>query len=83
MPAPTVHFLLVYSHQDQRLLRQDEFKESSRATKAYVAAENEFVGQSEYEIVLIGSDSIETIMKTHGHYFSTERDDVFADLLLT
>ena len=83
MPVPTVHFLLVYSHAEQRLLEQEEFKDSTRATRAYVAAETKHSDNSDYEIVLIGSDSIETVMKTHGHYFSTERDDVFSDLLLS
>ncbi|MDU0327223.1 hypothetical protein RWH43_10700 [Microbacterium sp. KSW2-21] len=76
----TVHFLLAYSHSEQRLLEQHEFTDSKRATKAYAEAEAAHAGDSNYEIVLIGSDSIQTIMKTHGHYFSHERDDMLADL---
>ncbi len=72
MNATTVHFLLVYSHKKQRLVRQDEFRDSGKATKAYTEAEREHLASEEYEIVLIGSDSIETIMKTHGHYFAGE-----------
>lgn len=72
MSAVTVHFLLVYSHKEQRLVRQEEFKDSAKATSAYTAAEREHLGSEDYEIVLIGSDSIETIMKTHGHYFAGE-----------
>lgn len=76
----TVHFLLAYSHKEQRLVMQEEFNDSRRATKAYADAESKLSADSNYEVVLIGSDSIETIMKTHGHYFSNERDDVLSML---
>lgn len=77
---PTVHFLLAYSHKEQRLTMQEEFSDSRRATKAYAEAEAKHESDSDYEIVLIGSDSIQTIMKTHGHYFSNERDDILTQL---
>lgn len=76
----TVHFLLAYSHADQRLVMQEEYSDSKRATKAYAEAEAKYVNDSAYEIVLIGSDSIETIMKTHGHYFAGESEDLFSQL---
>lgn len=80
--ATTVHFLLVYSHGEQRLVMQEEYRDSARALKAYAQAETEYLGKmDQFEIVLIGSDSIETIMKTHGHYFAGDAQDVFADLL--
>ncbi|MCM3500614.1 hypothetical protein M3667_01815 [Microbacterium sp. P26] len=68
----TVHFLLAYSHLKQKLVTQQEFTDSRRATKAYAEAEAKHAGDSDYEIVLIGSDSIQTIMKTHGHYFAED-----------
>lgn len=83
MPAPTVHFLLVYSHARQLLVHQGEFTDSTKATAAYTAAEKKHVNESDYEIVLIGSDSIETVMRTHGHYFASQRDSMFADFLLS
>jgi diadenosine tetraphosphate (Ap4A) HIT family hydrolase len=82
MPAPTVHFLLVYSHKEQKLLAQDEFKDSTRATRAYAEAERKHANESDYEIVLIGSDSINTVMKTHGHYFSGESEFLRDGILL-
>jgi hypothetical protein len=72
MSAVTVHFLLVYSHKESKLVSQDEFRDSAKAVKAYSEAERENIRNDDYEIVLIGSDSIETIMKTHGHYFAGE-----------
>jgi len=83
MPVPTVHFLLVYSHTSQVLIDQSEFTDSTRATAAYTAAEKKHANETDYEIVLIGSDSIETVMRTHGHYFNNQRDSLFADFLLS
>jgi len=83
MAAVTVHFLLVYSHKDQVLVQQEEFKDSTKATKAYAEAEKQHMSSEDYEIVLIGSDSIQTIMKTHGHYFRSESNPLFAELLLS
>jgi hypothetical protein len=65
------HFLLVYSYEEGRLVHQDEFNDEAKAAAAYTKAERDYRGQSNFEIVLVGSDSIETIMRTHGHYFST------------
>jgi hypothetical protein len=77
----TVHFLLAYSHAEQKLVSQEEFSDSKRATKAYAEAEAQHKDDSNYEIVLIGSDSIETIMKTHGHYFSGATEDLLSELV--
>ncbi|MGX9348115.1 hypothetical protein [Microbacterium sp. KNMS] len=76
----TVHFLLAYSHKEQKLVSQYEFSDAKRATKAYADAEAKHQNDSDYEIVLIGSDSIETIMKTHGHYFASESNDLLSEL---
>lgn len=82
MTAPTVHFLLVYSLKEHKLVKELEFTDSAKAVKAYNEAEAEQRDNNDYEIVLIGSDSIETIMKTHGHYFANNKEDIFAELLL-
>ena len=83
MPIPTVHFLLVYSHKKQMLIHQDEFTDSTRATAAYTAAEKKHANEADYEIVLIGSDSIQTVMRTHGHYFGLQHESAFAEFLLS
>lgn len=82
MSAVTVHFLLVYSHKEHKLVRQDEFRDSSKAVAAYGIAEYDNRNNDDYEIVLVGSDSIQTIMKTHGHYFAKETADSFSNLVL-
>jgi len=65
------HFLLVYSYAEGRLIAQGEYTDEAEAAAAYTEAEREYRGRlSDFEIVLVGSDSIETIMRTHGHYFA-------------
>lgn len=41
------------------------------AVAAYGAAEAEHRGDPNYDIVLVGSDSIETVKLTHGSYFAS------------
>lgn len=66
----TVHFLLVYDVRLQRLVRRDEFVDAGEAATAYAQLEAEHRMNRDFEIVLVGADSIETIMRTHGHYFA-------------
>lgn len=63
------HFLLVYDLVAQRLIKQQEFSDGDEAATAYAALEREYKGRDDLEIVLVGADSIETIMRTHAHYF--------------
>lgn len=79
----TVHFLLVYSHAEHKLVHQDEFSDSAKATKAYAEMEGKHVNDQDYEIVLIGSDSIQTVMRTHGHYFAADTKSAFSEFLLS
>ncbi len=64
-----IHFLLVYDVKEQRLVSQDSFDNANVATAEYAKAEAEHRFDKGFEIVLVGADSIETIMRTHGHYF--------------
>jgi len=83
MSGITVHFLLVYSYEQQKLLKCESFTESKKATAAYAEIEREYKDRSdEFEIVLVGADSIETIRKTHGHYFVQATDVMFEDFLV-
>ncbi|MBN9609055.1 MAG: hypothetical protein BGO26_14370 [Actinobacteria bacterium 69-20] len=79
--AKTVHVLLVFSHSEGRLLSQEQFRDTTKATAAYEAAEAAHSGDENLEIVLVAADSIDTIMKTHGHYFRISDDSLFSDLL--
>lgn len=68
------HFLLIYDHRTQQLRDKRVFadKESAAATEAYQSAEQEYRGESNIEIVLIGADSLDTVHRTHGHYFGPQ-----------
>ena len=64
------HFLLVFDHEQGRLVDLQEFgTDGVTAVAAYSAKENELEGQKLIEIVLIGSDSIDTVKLTHANYF--------------
>lgn len=77
-----VYFLLVYSFDEGRLVHQAELSDSDAAIKAYDAMERQYrTCLDRYEVVLIGADSIETVMKTHGHYFHRSDDSMFSEFL--
>jgi hypothetical protein len=64
------HFLLVFDHTQGRLIQEQHFGEDGKtALEAYSACELEHRDESNIEIVLIGSDSIETVRLTHANYF--------------
>lgn len=66
---PLIHFLLVYDRKQQKLVVQRPFSDSGEAVSAYEQMEQKHRNDSNMEIVLIGADSIETVMLTHGNYF--------------
>lgn len=66
-------FLIVYDLIEARLLHVAEFGEDlSAATAAYARKEPEYRnrrGHADYEIMLIGADSLDTLRITHPRYF--------------
>jgi hypothetical protein len=67
-----IHFLLVYDHAKQQLVKSESFTNASEASAAYEKLEQELRAQRDLEIVLVGADSFETIKMTHGNYFDGE-----------
>lgn len=64
------HFLLVFDHDKGELIEQIDFStDGERAVAVYAEKEREYQDRPKIEIVLIGSDSIETIKLTHANYF--------------
>lgn len=64
------HFLLVFDHAQGQLVEERHFQEEGAAAlAAYAAKEKEHAGDRNIEIVLIGSDSIETVQLTHANYY--------------
>ena len=63
-------FLLVFNHQ-QAALHQDiaVFADAADALRAYDAADRHFAEQEHIEVVLLGSDSLDTVRRTHANHF--------------
>lgn len=70
MSEPIQHFLIVFDHAAGKLEQLVPFgADGEAAVAAYSAKEKELQGRDLTEIVLIGSDSIETVKLTHANYF--------------
>lgn len=65
------YFLLEFDRSMGSLLSSQEFGEDeTAAVAAYEQLEAKHQGNRSIEVVLIGSDSLETIKVTHANYFS-------------
>ncbi len=68
------HFLLIFDHEQDRLIRVEEFgPDADAALVAYAEREAEFADHKRVEVVLLGSDSLETVKVTHANYFGSPR----------
>ena len=65
-----IHFLLVFNRSTSQLLSQELFDAEEDAIAAYSKEERKYYGDENIEVVLLATDSIETLAITHGHYFS-------------
>ncbi len=66
-------YLLIFNRSTLKLQEIREFgTDGVAAVVAYGEAEDEFRGDPSIEVVLIGSDSLDTIRVTHGQYFEAE-----------
>ncbi|WP_026532541.1 hypothetical protein [Arthrobacter sp. H41] len=69
--ASIQHFLLVFDHRKDELVDQISFGEDAQAATAkYGELEKQYRNELAIDIVLVGSDSIETVQVTHANYFS-------------
>ena len=67
------HFLLIYDHGLDKLVSQVDFgADIDSATVAYAEAEALHRNNPRMDIVLVGSDSIESVKVTHSTYFTGE-----------
>ncbi|MHB8631133.1 MAG: hypothetical protein ACYC9W_04310 [Candidatus Limnocylindria bacterium] len=76
-----LHFLLIYDLRQRRLVDVQTFTDATEATDAYGRAELEHLNDRDTEIVLVGADSIETIKRTHGHYFTEGKGPIALPVL--
>jgi hypothetical protein len=63
------HLLLVYDRDAGQLVRQEAYETSVDAMRARFAAETEFAGKPEIEIVALVAESEAAARVTHGRYF--------------
>ena len=71
MAESLIHFLLVYDREADVLVSAKEFRNPEAATVAYETAEQDaFLSGRRMDIVLVGSDSLDTVKITHSNYFS-------------
>lgn len=68
-----VHFLLVYDRPAEKLIFEQPYSDPVEALHEYEAMEEKHRHDRHLEIVLVGADSIETVMLTHANYFDGER----------
>jgi acylphosphatase len=79
--GPDHYFILIYNI-PSRQLEVHGFEENyPAAVEAYDQFEREHRNDGSVEVVLVGADSIETIHKTHSHYFAQHADDLFRQFL--
>lgn len=69
---PLVHFLLVYDRKQQKLVFEKPYADPAEALRAYEEMEERHRDERHMEIVLVGADSIETVMLTHGNYWAAD-----------
>lgn len=64
------HYLLAYDHTKSQLVINEDFgTDADAALEAYSTLEKQHKDNLSMDIVLVGSDSIETVKVTHSTYF--------------
>jgi hypothetical protein len=76
------HFLLIYDHSQQALIETLHLgSRGEDAARIYGEYEQMYRDRPGIEIVLVGADSLDTIRRTHAHYFSDSATEPFHELL--
>lgn len=77
------HFLFIYDREKDKHISIEEYGDNiDGAVTAYRAAELLYADQPWVDIVLIGSDSLETIRTTHSTYFEGKTRASIARLIV-
>jgi len=79
--GPENYFILIYNVPSRQLEIHAFEQDYTAAADAYSRLELEHREDGSVEVVLVGADSIETIHKTHSHYFAQHADDLFRQFL--
>jgi len=80
---PTRYYLLVYRLATRELDVTDLATDERAAADAYSLAERRHASDDGVEVLAVGADSLETVRKTHSHYFAGRVDDVWTSVEAT
>ena len=80
MTELTSYFLLVYNVSTADVRVEEYGSDGATAAAEYSLREHQYREQPEIEVVLVGADSLETVKKTHSHYFSVPTESLLAGL---
>jgi hypothetical protein len=78
--GPTNYFLLVYNLETQALAIEEFGGDDAAAAAAYSQREHEYRDNNAVEVVMVGADSLDTVRKTHSHYFASTPGDLVSEL---
>lgn len=77
-----IHYLIVFDHKKNELLQAEPYLDAQEAAQRYAELEERHRGANDLEIVLVGSDSLSTIHRTHGHYFEGDASRSYSRFLV-
>ncbi len=75
------HYLVIYNRREGKIIRHKGYRGSELALKARFAAEREFNGQPDIEIVVLGAENWDSLRRTHSRYFKGVQELAAAALL--
>lgn len=75
------HFLVIYNRREGQVIRHHDYSRPETALRARFAAEREFSGQPDIEIVVLGGESWASLGRTHSRYFKGVQELAAAALL--
>ena len=62
-------FLVIYDHRKAERVELREIADSAEAVRIYGDVERQYESDPLIEVVLLGADSVESVMVTHPNYF--------------
>lgn len=81
MAPPEEYFILIYDVPSRGLEVEEHGGAYEAAAGRYSELEELHRSNDGVEVVLVGADSLETIKRTHSHYFAERADDLFRQFL--
>jgi hypothetical protein len=63
------HYLVIYDRQHGKIIHTHAYRQSREALEARFAAERQYRGQPDIEVVVLGAKSRTALLSTHARYF--------------